>query len=281
MNSYETNLGVGLPAWVIKLREQGYGEVAEAIDDDKIKSIRALERLGLPRYRTTVTPIAEFLTEPQAAFAELDLDWYMVVLNPHDKRLERKRKFGLTKAEIPDFIAQTLSPAERQKYSIILQESFIHCYGGNLVCSANGLVTLELIKGELGHNDLVVARKNPQYIMQRNPISGLFKTEITKEFGEIETELPGALWRTMFLVPHKIDTEHAAEFALRGLEFDPGYYEFYLDRRTPSSRLEPFFIDYQGAALFQPLFAGLASNSLAALKDFDKRLGESGRIKNR
>ena len=235
------------------LREHGYGGIADAIADDKLRSIQALERLGLPRYRTNITPITDFLSNPQTAFSQLDLDSYMVVLNPaRAPKLERKRKFGVTKDEVPEFITKSLEAAEYPDYDVIMQESFIHCYGGNLVCSANGLVLMELIEGEFGHNDLVVARKNPEFTMQRDPFTGLFRAVVQPSFGEIDSDFQAAISKTILSVPHHTNSTIESTIAARRLEFEPGYYEFYLDRRTASTPLEPFFIDYQDSPLFQP-----------------------------
>ncbi|HVS59026.1 MAG TPA: hypothetical protein VHD60_04835 [Candidatus Saccharimonadales bacterium] len=254
----ETQLGIGMTEWAIALREAGLRELADTIDDDKLTSLNRVKEFGLPQTRWTYSRAEDFLNDPDATFEALDLDHYLAVLTPtRNPSLKRMRDFRLTKPEVIDFAKNKIPTQELAKYDIVLQEFFQHHYGGNIVCNPDGSVFVEVVKGELGHNDLVTQRKTADLIMQRSPITGFFSIDIENTLAlgdspqQLEPDLPKALWKAVFSIPHVIEGDHSPEYAARGAKFMPGYYEFYLDRRTENSSLEPFFVDCSVQKLYR------------------------------
>lgn len=249
-NSGETQLGTGMTEWAIALRAAGLIDLANAIDDDKLTSLKRVQELGLPQTPWTYSTVEGFLNNPNATFERLDLERYLAVLTPtRNHLLERKRDFRLTKPEVISFAKNSLSPSELPSYDIVLQGFFQHLYGGNIVCDADGRIFVEVVKGELGHNDLVTQRKKADLIMQRSPVTGFFSIDIANKAAlgdtpeQLEPDLPKALWKAVFSIPHVIEGNYSPDYAARGAKFTPGYYEFYLDRRTKDASLEPFFVD--------------------------------------
>jgi hypothetical protein len=79
----------------------------------------------------------------------------------------------------------------------------------------------------------------PDYISERDLITGFLKHSFEDE------QIRRLVWNTLLAVPHETTNGHSDDFKARGLQFHPGYYEFYLDENH-----SPRFIDYSDQDAF-------------------------------
>jgi hypothetical protein len=238
MSEKEPFLAPSMTQWTTRLATYGLSSVAIGVDQGRFKAMEVVERLGLPHNRWSVIKVNDFLQNPDEHTANFPTERRFTVLASKKPHTLRFRQRGLDADGIVQLINSSLTKEMISDYHVILEDSPVYTYGGNIVCSKSGAVRLEMNAGKDGQSE-IVGGKQPEFIAERDLLSGLFKHSYEDE------TLRRAVWRTIMTIPSRFQTDHAAEYMSREIEFHPGYYEFYLDEQ-----LRPLFIDYTDESAF-------------------------------
>ncbi len=222
--------------WAIAFKHLGFKAQAEKLSTDRLKGFRELERLNLPRYRSTTLPLTTFLDEPEMHFNKLDANKYWINLPPINPSLQRFRQIDLSRKDVTTFIEENIPTHQISNYNLHLSEYVKNLYGGNIVVSKDGLnVSIEM--GDGVQSPIATGEKTPTYITNRDPFTGIFKYSFE------DNDLRRAVWRTISAIPHDGEA--------RDMKFLPGYYEFILAHRDSTKALEPIFLDYSSSSIYQ------------------------------
>jgi hypothetical protein len=239
-------LGKSMTHWVLELQRLGLRKVAGEVDQDKLEELRQLDSLGCPHYQRHVATVETFLGEPAVSFRQLNREQYFVILSPRNDQLERFRERNLSQLLIPEFIHSNVTREQWGDYDVILEETYPHCYGGNIVCRKDGSIDVEMIAGELGHNQLV-SGATPEFILRRDRVATMFNYRSRAN----DLLAKQVLWEALLSIPHQ--GAQATDSTLPDYSqavFPEGYFEFYIDQRQPSLPLQPVFIGYSDKAAF-------------------------------
>jgi hypothetical protein len=234
----EQYLAPSMTHWTRALSELGLDSVISGVDQGRFRAMEAVEQLGLPHNPWAITPVNEFLEDPESHTADFPSETRFAILASRRPNTPRFRDRGLSSQGICELIYDSLSPAARDSYNVILENSPVYTYGGNIVCGKSGAVRIEMNAGRDGQSE-IVGSKLPDYISERDLITGFLKHSFEDE------QIRRLVWNTLLAVPHETTNGHSDDFKARGLQFHPGYYEFYLDENH-----SPRFIDYSDQDAF-------------------------------
>lgn len=261
----QPHTGASMKDWGDVLLKFGVNGELLHIDEGtevKLAGLRTLEYLHLPRYKRVITPLADFLSDPERYFRRLpnsSVFYVNLISSIHGRG--RIRDYGLKKDEVLLFIERSIKDHEVPDFTILLSQFFENQYGGSIIVNPNGTVIMEVVPGE--HSPLCYGQKTPTIFGVTNPFTGTFGIYLDNEgvkrlnnpgTGEIMEGSPEheacileeTLLHTLRCIP--VDNDDAS--VRRG--HHPGYYEFILVNSNGDGRtLSPLFLDYRSDPIYQ------------------------------
>lgn len=128
ITSYRANIN----DWAKALYE--YNEdFASKIDENRTIGFQNVERLNLPRYKSKIISIADFLKNPGKNLKEIDSEKFFISLIPKKKDLNRIGRAGINREEVMQFIAEYVSPKNQNHYDISINQFFDNIFGGTIL----------------------------------------------------------------------------------------------------------------------------------------------------
>ena len=241
MSVEKSKVGTTINDWAHAVRK-GNRNLADQLDEDRLIGFRAIEGLGLPRFRQETMIFSEFLRNPQEYLDRIGSQKFYVNLPPRKEGLKRYRQIDLSRDEVLPFIQEHVSASQSCDYTMVLFEFYENQYSGNIVIDDNGGLVVEMVKGS--HAPLVSGEKTPEFFIRRDKFTGSLSYSFEDE------TLRKAVWNMLLAIPHYSD-EFSTGDTDRYARFTPGYYEFVLIRRGDARPLEAVFLDYRGNRAYQ------------------------------
>jgi hypothetical protein len=241
MSVEKSKVGTTINDWARSVRK-GNPHLADQLDEDRLVGFRAIEGLGLPRFRQETMILSEFLHNSQEYLDRIGSQKFYVNLPPRKEGLTRYRQIDLSRDEVLPFIQEHVPASRSCDYMIVLFEFYENQYGGNIVIDDNGGLVVEMVKGS--HAPLVSGEKTPEFFIRRDEFTGSLSYSFEDE------TLRKAVWSMLLAIPH-YNNEISTGDTDRYVRFTPGYYEFVLIRRGDARPLEAVFLDYRGNRAYQ------------------------------
>ena len=220
------NYGRGINDYSRKLKLINFALAQKLFEgpDYKEESMKILRETGLPRFKTVIMDLSEFLKNKEEVYLQFEYtpDFINII---NKKTGERNRKEGVSKEGIDVFIKNIVTDLSKVgDYKILVSESPEILYGGVLVISSPEKFYMEMVKGSL--TDLVSKNKLPDYTASYDK-ENAFDLSI-KYSGSVDDKLKLKMYEIIQLTKFRI-----------------GYYEFCLAKTDPKSdKLTPFFFEY-------------------------------------
>lgn len=235
------NVGGTVNHWAEALKKAGKIKLADKLMEDetiKLKGLKKLEDLDLPRLKRITVPLKTFLASPKKYFKTLGSSTFHVSLLSPIETKRRIRLFPLTSSQVLKVISEKVTPAEITKFTLTMSQFYENAYGGNVVINDHGKVVLELVEGI--HLNLVMGSQTPIVTGARD-----YYFEPIEFFSDLQRQKPLTNTKLRKLLNEVVNL----------IDGRPGYYEFVFgyEKKNPS-RLFPIFIDFRD----QPWYLELA-----------------------
>jgi|SRR3989344_2247830 len=218
----EVKSGGTISHWITAMNRYGFQEKAMVFSEDKLGDNKRLKESGLPTFPDFIVPLGEFSEQNQELIAFLSSHTdYVIRAIPNVLGLTRKFRIGVKSfADCLDFLSQTISPEEQNKYSIFLtgrgKEPIT--IAGVIISRKKDLI-IEVAKGNL--DELCHGRINPQ---SRGYLSELI---CSMNYSTKDTKERELMWNAL---------RHIRDSG----EFMKGYFEF-----VATEKGKVTFVDYK------------------------------------
>jgi hypothetical protein len=196
----------------------------------RIDTYARLERMGLPTVPHVSSTLREFIEHAPQYLGEFSGKHVRLIVEPigADELLETIRLTDPAPEEIVAKLRQKVSPNQISKYSVLMKEFIPYAYAVTIMVNSDQSMIIEASKPTSSSLQL---NGTPDFMLSRDPWLGTFRYSFESP------DIRKLLYRVTHFLPH-IGSG-------RSREFQKGYYEMIIAKRSESSPFCFYFDDFR------------------------------------